>query len=186
MKYLIFFSALAGLFLSTGAQAASWTVDQGKSTLGFTATQSGTAFTGKFTKYDAQIEFDPQNPAAGHAVVTIDMASAATGDKQRDEAIPGSDWFAVAKFPQAKFEATSFKALGGDKYEALGTLSIRDVKKDVILPFTLKLDGAQATVDGTLPLVRTEYGVGQGAWSSGQWVALQVDVNVRLVATRAK
>jgi polyisoprenoid-binding protein YceI len=168
--------------MAGAAQASSWSVDKSQSTLGFTATQTGKPFTGSFKSFDAAIDFDPANPAAGHAVVTIDIASATTGDKQRDEAIPGSDWFDVKKFPQAKFEATGFKALGGNKYEAIGTLSIRDVKKDVRLPFTLDIAGNTATANGTLPLIRTDYGVGQGDWATGQWVGLDVDVTLHIVA----
>ncbi len=178
--------ALAAVFLiaSGSVHAANWTVDKGKSTLGFTGSQTGTPFSGTFRTFDAAIDFDPANPAAGHATVTIDIASATTGDKQRDEAIPQPEWFDAAKFPQAKFEATGFKSLGGDKYEATGTLSLRDMKKPVTLPFTLTITGNTAVADGKLPLVRTDYGVGQGDWSSGQWVALQVDVTVHLVATK--
>ncbi len=179
-----FLAALAIVFLAGNAHAAGWTVDKGKSTLGFSGSQTGTPFSGTFKAFDAQIDFDPANPSAGHALVTIDMASATTGDKQRDEAIPQPEWFDAKKFPQAKFEATGFKSLGGDKYEAAGTLSIRGIKKDVVLPFTLDISGNTATADGKLPLVRTDYGVGQGEWSTGQWVALNVDVTLHLVATK--
>ena len=86
MKRFLF--AAAFILITSGAHAAGWTVDKSKSTLGFTGTQSGTKFDGTFKTWDAAIDFDPANPAAGHATVTIDMASAATGDKQRDEAIP--------------------------------------------------------------------------------------------------
>ena len=180
-------AALLIAMLATGtAHAGAWTIDKAQSTLGFTGTQTGTPFKGRFTQYDAQISFDPQNPAAGHAVVTIDVASATTGDKQRDEAMPDADWFAAKQFPQAKFEATGFRSLGGNRYEAAGTLSIRDVDKPVVLPFTLTQNGDTATADATLTLTRTDYGVGQGAWSTGEWVALDVDVTLHLVATKAE
>jgi polyisoprenoid-binding protein YceI len=182
MKRLI--AASLSLFLIAGmARAETWTVDKAQSRLGFTGSQSGAEFSGTFKAFDAKIDFDPKNPAAGHASVDIDMASAVTGDKQRDEAIPGADWFAIAKFPHAHFEAIGFKALGGDRYEADGTLSIRDVKKDVALPFTLTFANGVATADGDLVLVRTDYGVGQGDWSSGEYVGLHVDVTVHIVAT---
>ncbi len=32
--------------------------------------------------------------------------------------------------------------------------------------------------------MRSEYGVGQGPWSTGEWVALDVGVDVDLVATK--
>jgi polyisoprenoid-binding protein YceI len=175
---------LASPLLATSAQAAEWKVDTGKSKLGFTGTQTGAPFDGHFTRWEAHIDFDPAHPEGGHATVSIDMASATTGDKQKDEALPQSDWFEVKSFPKAVFEASSFRAKGGNAYEAVGTLSIRDIKKDVTLPFTLDVTGSTAHAVGHLDLVRTDYGVGQGAWSSPQWVALQVGVTFDLTATQ--
>lgn len=181
-------AALAAVFVLGGGAAAqaatAWTVDPAHSTLGFVGTQAGTAFKGHFSKWDAQIDFDPANPAGGHALVTIDMGSATTGDAQKDEALPQSDWFSVKTFPRAVFEARSFRAKGGNAYEAVGTLTIRGVAKDVVLPFTLDVTGGKAHAQGKLDLVRTDYGVGQGSWSTGQMVALAVSVTVDLAATQ--
>ncbi|TWB43292.1 YceI family protein [Nitrospirillum pindoramense] len=181
-------AALGALLAAGPAAAASWTVDTARSKLGFTGSQSGAAFSGQFTRWDATIDFDPANPATGHATVTIDMASAKTGDVQKDQSLPEADWFSTKAFPKAVFEATSFKSVssakgGGNQYEAVGTLTIRGIKKDVTLPFTLDVAGGKAHAVGKLDLVRTDYGVGQGAWSDGKMVALAVSVTVDLNAT---
>jgi len=173
---------LAGASLS--AQAATWTIDPAKSQLGFTGSQSGTPFSGKFGKFSGIIVFDPASPGAGHADVTIETGSATTGDQQKDGAMPGSDWFAADKFPTAHFVATSFKSTGNGAYEADGTLTIRGISKPLALPFTLAISGDTAKADGKVQLVRTDYGVGQGAWASAQYVALDVAVTVAIVATR--
>lgn len=176
-------AALGALLVAGPAAAASWTVDTAHSKLGFTGSQSGAAFSGQFTRWDATIDFDPANPATGHATVTIDMASAKTGDVQKDQSLPEADWFSTKAFPKAVFEATSFKSKGGNQYDAVGTLTIRGIKKDVTLPFTLDVAGGKAHAVGKLDLVRTDYGVGQGAWSDGKMVALAVSVTVDLNAT---
>jgi cytochrome b561 len=174
----------AGILLARPAFAADWAVDPGKSALGFTASVSGANFEGKFKSWQAEISFDPANPAAGHAKVTIDMASAVTGDRQRDSALPDADWFAVKKNPQAVFEATSFTAKGGNQYEANGTLTIRGVAKPVTMPFTLDISGADAHAKGKLDIVRTDFGVGQGDWSTAETVGLGVSITFDLVAKR--
>ena len=166
------------------AQAAEWQVDGGKSSLGFVGSLSGREFEGRFKIWQADISFDPANPAAGHAKVVIDMASAATGDKQRDLALPGADWFDVKKSPQGFFEATGFTARGGNAFEAKGTLTIRGVQKDVVLPFTLDIAGDVAHAKGALDIVRTDYGVGQGDWSDGSSVALKVSILFDLSARK--
>lgn len=178
------FAVLALFLAAAPAEAAAWKADPAKSSLGFTGSLSGSPFDGQFKRWQAEIEFDPAKPEAGHALVTIDMASATTGDSQQDQALPNSDWFDVKGFPQAKFEATSFRAKGGNAYEAEGSLTIRGMRKDVVLPFTLDLQGPTAHAKGRLTILRTDYGVGQGAWASGQMVGLDVTVTVDLTAVR--
>ena len=176
---------LGALLIAAGPTFASdWAVDADKSRLGFSGTQVGVPFQGRFTRYDARITFDPAKPEAGSAVVVIDVTSARTGDTQRDEALPQADWLDAKQYAQARFEAHGFRAKGGDAYEAPGTLTIRGTSRDVVLPFTLTITGDTAHAQGRLQLVRTTFGVGQGAWSSGQWVALDVGVDVDLVAKR--
>lgn len=184
MSRLASFALVAAFLLPTPVLAASWTVDPSSSRLGFAGKQGGTAFEGRFKSWSATIDFDPAAPESGKAVVTIDMASASTGDPQKDGALPQPEWFNAAKTPQARFEATSFRPKGGNAYEAVGTLTIRDVSKPVVLPFTLDIQGDTAKAKGKLDLVRTDYGVGQGPWASGQAVALEVSVVIDLTAKR--
>ena len=166
------------------AAAAAWKLDAAKSQLGFSGSQTGTAFKGHFNQFSAQIDFDPEHPESSHIVVLINPASAVTGDAQRDGALPGKDWFDIAQFPQAKFVTTSIRKTSANAYVAAGNLTLRGITKPVILPFTLVITGSTAHAKGHLNLVRTLFGVGQGTWSSGQWVALDVGVDVDMTATQ--
>ncbi|RYB03636.1 YceI family protein [Lichenibacterium ramalinae] len=179
------FAAAALLLAIAGsAEAATWTVDPAKSRLGFSGAQTGAPFTGRFKTWTAAIDFDPAHPESGHVLATVDTASATTDDPQKDEALPGSDWFDAAGFAKATFEATGFVPKGGDSYETAGKLTLRGVGKDVVLPFTLTIAGDQAHAVGHAKLVRTDFGVGQGSWASADYVALDVTVDLDLVATR--
>ena len=175
-------ATVAGLLLGTPAFAADWTLAAGNGTLGFSGTQTGKTFEGHFTKYDGTISFDPAKPESGHAKITIDMASATTGDAQRDGALPGHDWFDVKTFPTAVFEVKDFKAKGGNAFDAEGTLTIKGVSKSVTLPLTIETTGTTLHAKGHLPLVRSVFNVGLGPWSTGQWVALEVGVDVDVTA----
>lgn len=168
--------------LALPATAAEWAIDPAKSTIGFSGVQVGAPFSGRFERFEAKIDFDPAKPEAGRATVLVDLASARTGDVQRDQALPQKDWFDVKSASQARFEATRFVHKGRGDYEAVGTLTIRGTSRPLTLPFHFSLTGEQARATGKVGLVRTEFGVGQGAWASGQWVALEVGVDVDLVA----
>ncbi|GBQ89070.1 YceI family protein [Gluconobacter albidus] len=179
------FSALAMSFLAaTPVFAADWTIDPAHSIIGFSGTQTGNTFTGHFGKFDGTVSLDPAHPEDGHATITINIASATTADRQRDSAMPRSDWFNVASFPTATFEARSFRAKGGNAYEAVGTLTIRGVSRPETLPFTLDINGPTAHAKGHLDLIRSAFGIGQGPWATGQWVALQVGVTIDITASQ--
>ena len=164
------------------AAAGEWVVIPARSAIRFSGVQVGAPFSGRFERFEATVDFDPEKPEAGHALVLIDLSSARTGDVQRDEALPQKDWFDVKSASQARFEASRFVGKGGGDYEAVGTLTIRGVSWPLALPFHLSLDQGQAHATGHVGLVRTAFGVGQGAWASGQWVGLDVGVDIDLVA----
>ena len=186
MRMAILILGLAVLAPSAQAAApAHWSVDPAASKLGFQGRMNGDVFNGAFKRWTADIAFDPKNLAASKAVVTVDVTSAATGDADRDQAMPTADWFAAQKFPKATFITTSIKDLGGGKYQAAGDLAIRGVHRPVVLPFTLAISGDTARMNGALVLNRTAFGIGQGKWSTKDVVDTSVTVNVALTAHRA-
>ena len=179
-------SVALAAFAPALAAPSAWTVDKAASRLTFKSAFAGEDFEGAFRRWDAQIVFDPKQLAASKAVVTVETGSAATGNSERDEAMPSGDWFNVAKFPRATFATRSFKDLGGGRYQAIGDLTIRGVSKPVTLPFTLAITGDQAKMSGSVAVNRTLFGVGQGQFSSAETVPLNVTINISLAARRAK
>jgi polyisoprenoid-binding protein YceI len=186
MRTLLFAAALAMISgAALAAPAPAWTVDAANSKLGFKGAMNGDAFNGVFRRWSAQIAFDPKNLAGSKAVVSVDVASAATGDADRDQAMPGADWFSAKTQPKATFAAASFKDLGGGRYQAVGNLTLRGVTRPLVLPFTLAISGDTARMNGSVVLNRTAFGIGQGQWKTGDVVATEVTVNVALTAHRA-
>lgn len=171
---------------ASAKEAALWVVDKPASRLGFVGAMNAQAFTGTFRRWDAHIQFDPKALATSNVTAVIDTGSASTGDQTRDEALPTADWFAAQTFPRAIFSASQFKALGGGRYQAIGTLAIRNVRRPVVLPFTLAIKDDRATMHGVLTVDRRIFGVGQGQFATGDTVATNVKIEVSLSATRAK
>jgi polyisoprenoid-binding protein YceI len=67
---------------------------------------------------------------------------------------------------------------------AHGTLNLRGVSKPLDLPFSLKIDGAKATVSGSASLDRVAFGVGQGEFAATDQIPAKVQVRVQLHAQR--
>lgn len=168
--------------LAAPTPAPAWTVHKAVSRLGFAGSMNGQGFAGTFRRWDAAIRFDPKSLGTSSVTAVIDMGSAVTGDQTRDEALPTPDWFSAALFPRATFAASQFKDLGGGRYQAVGTLAIRNIKRPVVLPFVLKVAGKVATMQGTLSIDRRIFGVGQGQFSTGDTVATAVQINVNITA----
>ena len=60
-------AALAITLASASPSAAfPWKVDTAHSQLGFSGVQTGTSFKGRFTRFAAQIDFDPDHPETSH------------------------------------------------------------------------------------------------------------------------
>jgi polyisoprenoid-binding protein YceI len=164
-----------------GAVASAQSLDAGKSSIIFVSKQMNVPTDGKFTKFSAQIAFDPAKPEAGKAEITIDMASFDIGAKDMNDEAKDKSWFDVKNFPQAKFTASSFKVVSGGRYEVTGPLTIKGKTTTVTAPFTVKTDAGATVYEGVFPIKRLAYNVGDGAWKDTDTVADEVQIRFRLV-----
>ncbi len=166
------------------APPPAWVVDKAASSVRFTASMAGEAFSGSFRRWDADIHFDPANLAGSSVVASIDVASAATANADRDQALPTATFFNAPAFPRATFVARGFTALGPGRYQAAGVLTLRGVAKPVTLPFSLAINGTQARMTGAVAINRLFFGVGQGEWKATDAIPAAVTVSVALTARR--
>lgn len=179
--------ALMGLLvalLPVVAAAADWQMIPEDSRIGFRGTQAGATFDGRFPAFDAAISFDPEQLETARVLVTIALAKAESGSVERDSALRQPDWFHVAKYPTARFVAAKFRQTGADRYEAEGELTLKGITRKLVLPFTLRISGGLARMDGKLVLNRHDYNIGVGQWVSDQWVGKDVTVTVTVAARR--
>lgn len=164
------------------AAPRNWVVGKG-GTLGFSARWNGEPVDGRFARWTASILFSPDVLYASKIDVSIDLGSVDTGDGQRDGTLTGSDFFDTDKFARATYRASKFKALGGNRYRADGTLTLRGVSKSVPLNFTLDINGDKARARGSATIDRTSFGVGQGDYASTAEIAGPVAVSFDFQAT---
>lgn len=173
-----------GLLLLAALGAAAAQADQkllpAQSEIGFVSKQMGVPVEGRFKKFDAQIAFDPAKPETGKIALTIDIASVTLGAPEPDAELPKAAWFNTAKFPQATFQSSSIKALGGGKFEVAGKLAIKGNTREAVIPVTLTQNGATTTASGVLTLKRLAYKIGENEWADTSMVADDVQVKFKL------
>jgi polyisoprenoid-binding protein YceI len=167
-------------FLSSGSACAQQKLDASKSEIGFVSKQMGVPVEGKFRKFDAQLAFDPKKPEAGKVSFSIDLGSATLGVPETDAELPKATWFNVPKFPQATFQSSAIKGLGGGKYEVAGKLSIKGASKDVTVPVALAQAGGATTATGSFAIKRLDFKIGDGDWADTSMVANDVQVKFKL------
>lgn len=173
----------AALLATTQAALAQQQLVPAQSEVQFTARQMGVPLEGHFKKFSAQVAFDPAKLATSKIAFTVDTGSATLGSRETDAELPKPVWFNVPKFPQAQFESTSIKALGGGKFEVAGKLTIKGTAQSVVVPVALAQSGATTTATGTLPLKRLAFKIGENEWADTSMVADEVTVKFKLALT---
>lgn len=163
------------------AVQSGWTVESGQ--LQFTIQQMGSAVTGGFADWTANIAYDETADADGRhgsVEVVISIASLSLGSVTQQAM--GADFFHVGEFPTAVFAADLIGTATGPV--ARGTLSIRGQSVPVEMPFDLTITGETATARGGLSVDRRAFGLGSGV-SDAKTLGFDVDIRFDLTARRA-
>lgn len=161
-------------------------VQTDKSSINFAYKQMGVAMDGKFKKFTAQLVFDPAKPSTAQASFDVELASVDTGTSEADDELAGKSWFNTKAFPVARFASNSVKALGGNRYEVAGKLSIKGKTQDVIVPATFTAQGNSGSFDGSFIIRRGDFAIGEGAWAAFDIVANDIQIKFHILANSSK
>lgn len=139
MKRIQFSVLLVGLMV--GATATAEVIefkkfDLNHSTVGFRVPIFGgfSHVEGKFTGFDIQLRYDPEDPLHSFVGATIDAASINTGIVERDTHLRSADFLDIQRHPKIMFISNRVEAREGG-FTAFGKLSMRGVSKAIELPF---------------------------------------------------
>jgi polyisoprenoid-binding protein YceI len=172
------FALLAGLLAAAPVFATDYVQAEG-STLAFGGMYQGEPFAGRFPGFETRMSFDPADLAAARLDVTIPLATATTGNPDYDGEMRGKAFLDAGAFPQARYTATRFRHLGGDRYAADGTLSLHGVEKPVTLTFSWT-PGAQPLLAGKATVRRLDFGVGAGDWADTGLIPDEIAISTRV------
>ena len=114
-----------------------WAIDKVHSNVKFTVTHLVISeVEGYFKIFDGSLEHSKPDFSDAKINFSVDINSINTDNENRDKHLKSDDFFNAEKFPQMKFESTSFTPLGNNKYKLVGNLTIRDVTKPVTFDVT--------------------------------------------------
>lgn len=168
------------IVLFSGTAFSADYAQQPGSSLGFSGSYQGEAFSGSFSKFNSSIRFDPARLAQSRFDVRITLTSANTKNAERDEMLLGSEFFNAGAQPEARYVASKFRVLGNNRFVADGVLTLRGISKDVPLTFTW-VPGSKPQLLGTAKVLRLDFKVGIGDWDDVELIPNAVTVTTRLL-----
>ncbi len=157
-------------------------VDAAASRVDFTYKQMGVAMDGHFGKANFQLAFDPAKPETSSAAVEIDVTSVDAGSADATQEVASKPWFDAAHHPKAVFKSAKVKALGDNRYEANGTLTIKGRSREAVVPFTFVQQNGGGAFDAVLTIKRGDFGIGDGEWADYGIVANEIALKIHIQA----
>jgi polyisoprenoid-binding protein YceI len=137
------------------------------------------AITGSASGVSGSATFDPQNPAATKGKIIVAASSLHVPNPTMKEHMHGEQWLDVAKYSEITFETKELKnaKTSGDTTtaDAVGTLTIKGVTKEIIAPVKLtylkdklsqrvpKLNGDLLVIRSNFSIKRADFGINPGA-----------------------
>jgi polyisoprenoid-binding protein YceI len=173
----LFFISLCCLF---SLAYAALKFDTKASTVTITAKQMNVPMTAKFNKVNGTVDYHASKPEATKANIEIDINSFDLGDPEYNKEVLGKDWFNAAQFPKATFVSTSMKPTK-DGLTASGKLTIKGKTVDVSFPVAIKKEGNSTLFEGSLPIRRLSFNVGEGDWKDTSMIADDVVIKFHIV-----
>ncbi len=113
---------------------ARWVFEPGHTAAEFRARHMMVCWVrGHFKDVHGTLEFDPDHPTQLAVEATLQAGKLWTGEPQRDEHLRSGDFLDAARHPALTFQSTGSKCVGTSDYEVAGDLSIRGIRRPVVL-----------------------------------------------------
>jgi polyisoprenoid-binding protein YceI len=116
--------------------AGAYKLDKAHASLLFRVDHLGFSnYTGRFSKFDAQLQYDPAKPESSSVTVTVDPASLQVENPPEGfvATLIGEHWLDAAKFPQMTFKSKQVTRAGKDELRIDGEMTMHGVSQPVTL-----------------------------------------------------
>jgi polyisoprenoid-binding protein YceI len=149
-----------------------------RSVITFKTRNMGIGVNGSIGGLQADVHFNPTDPATSTIEASVDVNSINTDNSSRDEHLRSEDYFDMAHYPKITLKSVSFKHNSGNNYTGQFNLTIKGKTKPVEIPFTYAQTGNTAAFKGSFKLNRLDYGVGSSSMILANEVTVNIDAGV--------
>jgi|SRR5581483_3579301 len=151
-----------------------------KSSVLFHIKNLGITIDGTLAGFKADIKFDPANLNTSTIEASVDVNTLDTDNGTRNDHLKSDSYFDAAKYPAITMKSVSFRHRSGHNYTGVFNLTIKNVTKQVEVPFSYAETGNDGEFKGNFQIKRTDYGVG------GSSLVMSDDVKIDLDITTGK
>jgi len=140
------------------APAGQYQLDKGHASIVFQVSHLGfSSYTTRFSRFDAQLTFDPANLAAAKVSTTIDASSIVLENAMSmcEGIVHGPQFLDTAKYPEITFRTERVRVKGPNSLEVTGKLTLHGVTRPVVLD--AKYNGGYAGRPGDDPHARVGF-----------------------------
>ncbi len=126
----------------TAPPAGAYHIDKAHASLLLRASHLGfSTYTTRFSRYDSQLTFDPNDIPASSLVATIDASSFEMDAAPQFclDIMKGPEFLDVTKYPTVVFRSNALRMTGPKSFEIAGTLTMHGITRPVAL--TAKYNG---------------------------------------------
>ncbi len=142
---------------------------------------------GLFSNMTGIIQFDPPDLTQLSVEAEIGVKNLTTGNPERDEHLLSPDYFDAEKYPKILFKSTKVEPTGANRGKVFGDLTIRGIKRVVILDFEfsgpVKSPFSGITCIGFSAagkVIRGEYGMTWNQPMEGGGLVMALDVRIQM------
>jgi polyisoprenoid-binding protein YceI len=176
---------------SAPVPAGAYNVDKLHTSLIFRVSHLGfSTYTGRFTRLEANLQFDPANLAASRVDVTIDPRSIEADNAPSGflQTLAGKDWLDADRFPEMTFRSKSVEVTGANTFRLHGELTLHGVTRPIVLD--ARYNGGYAShpyepnarigFSAQGRFARSDFGVSLGIPAAGTTMGVGDEVSVTL------
>ena len=182
MKKIIFLSviifALFSLSFSFYENAKNYKVNKTNSIVEFKVDDKlGTPRIGYFDAPRGIIQFDQNDPQNSKFKVSVYVKSLNTNDNIRDKDLLSPNFLDASRFPLMTFDSKKVIKTS-DGFKLIGDLKIKDVTKEVTIPFVFSEQNNAGFFRSEFKIKRSDFGVGSSTQTMGNDVDIKLSIAV--------
>lgn len=186
--FLLFFAGQAH------AAAPQWKIDPAHSGFYFGIDHIFSTVRGFFEEFEGTTHFDRDNLDESSFNFKVTVNTINTHNRKRDGHLRSDDFFSAKEYPYMSFKSTKISHLKGNQYLVQGKMTLKDVTKDVEIPFTFfgikdnpfNPKEQVAGFESQFTIDRMTYNVGNGKFLKLGVVGQNVDVLVTMEMVQKK